>query len=67
MVLIRAKLKLVKFYRYFSRYNFKKLIRTLFHFSFVSEQNSPNTIFPSYYCIVYVINVLQMNNDQTLS
>ena len=29
MVRIRAKLKLVKFYRNFSRYNFEKLIRTL--------------------------------------
>ena len=29
MVGIQAKLKLVKFYRNFSRYNFEKLIRTL--------------------------------------
>ena len=29
MVLIQAKLKLVKFYRYFSQYNFEKLIQTL--------------------------------------
>ena len=29
MMRIRAKLKLVKFCRYFSRYNFEKLIRTL--------------------------------------
>ena len=29
MVHIQAKLKLVKFYKTFSRYNFEKLIRTL--------------------------------------